>query len=181
MESLTIVIPTTGRDSLRHAVWSAQQVADQVIVVADGCTIDWHCDADLIIEADAGQPGTARNEAIPYVTSEWVGFLDDDDELVPGVYRESIDELDGADVVVLTMDDPDLGLVPRPGLPIFHGNIGISFALRSDIWRAQPFIAGPPLTMRGEDYELVRRLMDKHYTVAITEAVGYRVLPQEAR
>ena len=176
MTSLTIVIPTTGRPSLRRAVWSAAAVADQVIVVADGC--EAVTDADLTVSGVFGAPGRARNGAAPYVGCEWVGFLDDDDELLPA-YREQVDAHAGADMIVHTMHDPDLGYVPRPDLPLMHMNVGISFTVRADLFRQQRFIAGPPETMRGEDFEYVRRFMDQNRVIVRTNVVAYRVLPEE--
>lgn len=180
MPSLTIVIPTTGRESLERAKASAWAAADDVIVVADGDE-----SVPARVHVDAGCPGITRNAAIPHVRTEWVGFLDDDDALVPDVYRRAFDELanDGCDVVVQTMDHPTLGLIPRPQVPgvLFHGNVGISFAVRSKWWRHNPFIAGPPRTFRGEDYELVRRAQDQDRTVVISTEVGYVVTPEVPR
>lgn len=174
---LTIVIPTTGRETLDRAVASAEHAADQVIVIADGCP---HVHADLHV--DCGAPGLTRNAAIPYITGDWVGFCDDDDILVPDVYRAAIEEhADAADLIVQRMSHPELGFIPRLGTEteLFHGNVGISFALRASLFRDHPFIAGPPLTMRGEDYELVRRLLDQGRHVVVTGDVGYVVNPEE--
>jgi hypothetical protein len=52
--------------------------------------------------------------------------------------------------------------------------------VRTEVWRANPFIAGPPATFRGEDFELVRRLMDQNRIVALSNEVGYLIRPQEA-
>jgi len=149
-------------------------------VVADGC-YPASTDADLIISGKWGAPGLARNAAAPYIGSEWVGFLDDDDELLPNEYRATIEAHADADVVIMSMDDPDLGIIPRPQFPIIHGNVGISFAMKADLFREQQFIAGPPFTMRGEDFELLRRLMDQNRCIVATPTVTYRVLPEVSR
>lgn len=181
MTTLSVVIPTTGRAELAYAVSSARCAADEVIVVCDGYNHGPIEGADVTVCGAYGAPGLARNAAAPYVTSEFVGFLDDDDALVPDVYRSTIDNLSAADLIITMMDCPDLGLIPKIGLPIMHGNVGISFAVRADLFRQEPFIAGPPFTMRGEDFEYVRRFMDKQRAVCVSDAVGYIVLPQEAR
>lgn len=164
--NLSIVIPTTGRDTLDRAVISAKAVADEVVVIHDDGTY--------------GAPGLARNGAMDLVTGDWVGFCDDDDELAD-TYRATVEEAAGigADAVVMSMTDPELGQIPLDlivaGTRLWHGNFGISFALRTDLWRANPFIAGPPITARIEDYELIRRLMDQGHKVAVSPTVTYLV------
>ncbi len=125
--------------------------------------------------------GLMRGRA-PYITCDWVGFCDDDDVLIPDVYRSVVeDHAEGVDVIVHTMADPDYGLIPRPlpDVPLFHGNVGISFTMRTELFRSQPFIAGPPLTMRGEDYELVTRLVEHDARLVVSGAVAYLVRPEE--
>jgi len=176
MTTLSVVIPTTGRDTLERAVQSAKACADQVIVVADGCP-----DIPADLHVNCGAPGLARNAAAPHIWTDWVGFLDDDDVLVPDVYRAAVEAHAETDLIVQRMKHPDLGLVPRPGTEtqLIHGNVGISFAMRTALFREHPFIAGPPLTMRGEDYELVRRMLDQGRYVVVSGDVGYVVNPEE--
>lgn len=184
MTTLTIVIPTTGRESLERAKASAWATADDVIVVADGDE-----SVPARVHVDTGCPGLTRNAAIPHLRyrddDDWVGFLDDDDVLVPDVYRRVFDDLanPGCDVIVQTMDHPHIGLVPRPELQgvLCHGNVGISFAVRSSWWRENPFVAGPPRTFRGEDYELVQRAQEQGRTVVVSPEVGYVVSPEVPR
>ena len=170
---LTIVIATTGRDTLEWAYQSADACADQVIVVADGAP---DIPADLHVEH--GCPGLVRNAAIPYVTGDWVGFCDDDDVLVPDVYRTTTEAFAAdSDLIVHTMEHPELGLIPRPGTSLYHGNVGISFALRASLWAAHPFLAGPPRTI-NEDYALVRLMEDQGRRIAVSHRVGYVVQPE---
>lgn len=176
MTTLAIVIPTTGRDTLERAVQSAKACADQVIIVADG-----RPDIPADLHVNCGAPGLARNAAAPHIWTDWVGFLDDDDVLVPDVYRAAVEVHAETDLIVQRMKHPDLGLVPRPGTEtqLIHGNVGISFAMRTSLFREHQFIAGPPLTMRGEDYELVRRMLDQGRYVVVSGDVGYVVNPEE--
>ena len=74
--TVSIVIPTTGRETLERAIASAAACADEVIVVADGAP---HVGAT--VHVDVGAPGLARNAGVEAATCEWVGFLDDDDRL----------------------------------------------------------------------------------------------------
>ena len=174
MKTICVVIPTTGRDTLERAVASANAFAHQVLVVADGAP---HVDAALHV--DLGCPGLVRNAAAEYVWTDLVAFCDDDDVLVPDVYRRGVEMHPDVDMLIHTMWDRTVGFVPRPGWPIEYGNVGISFVLQTAVWREQPFIAGPPRTFRGEDFELVRRFIDQGRTIALSQEVGYLVRPQE--
>ena len=176
MKTICVVIPTTGRDTLERAVASANAFADQVLVVADGCP-----QLDASLHVDLGCPGLVRNAAAEHVWTDFVAFCDDDDVLIPDVYRRGVEMHPDVDMLIHTMWHPHLGPVPRPGWPLDHGNVGISFMVRTDIWRANPFIAGPPATFRGEDFELVRRFMDQGRTIALSTEVGYIVRPQEGQ
>lgn len=77
--SVTVLIPTiAGREEqLARAVASAraQTIPNQVLV-----------------QLDAVREGAAatRNRALPQVTTEWVAFLDDDDELYPDHLKRCI-------------------------------------------------------------------------------------------
>ena len=181
MSSLTVVIATTGRDTLERAYRSALHAADDVIIVADGCPDLVHAD----LHVDLGCPGLVRNAAAPLVRSTHVGFLDDDDVLIPDVYRRvALEVHPAAAMVIHTMLHPELGPVPRPGQPITLGNVGISFTCQTSLWRDRPFIAGPHRnkingTMRGEDFELVRRFQDHGLPVALSPHIAYVVRPEE--
>ena len=178
--TLSIVIPTTGRETLERAIASAAACADEVIVVADGAP---HVGAT--VHVDVGAPGLARNAGVEAATCEWVGFLDDDDVLIPDVYRRvALEVHPAAAMVIHTMMHPELGPVPRPGQPITLGNVGISFTCQTSLWRDRPFIAGPHRnkingTMRGEDFELVRRFQDHGLPVALSPEIAYVVRPEE--
>lgn len=179
MSTLTVVIPTTGRDTLQRAIASAEAAADEVLVVADRWTPPPWLDA---LEVDCGAPGLARNAALPHVRTTHVGWLDDDDVLVPDTYRRvALEVHPAADMVIHTMLHPELGPIPRPGSLIAHGNVGISLTMRTTIAQAEPFVAGPPLTFRGEDFELVRRLMDKGAAIAVSPDIAYIARPEEHR
>jgi len=176
MTTICVVIPTTGRETLERAVRSAEAFADQVLVVADNAP---HVDASLHV--DLGCPGLVRNAAAKYVWTDLVAFCDDDDVLVPEVYRRGVEAHPAVDMLIHTMWDRSVGYVPRPGWPLEYGNVGISFVLQTALWREQPFIAGPPATFRGEDFELVRRFIDQNRTIAASGEVGYLVRPQEGQ
>lgn len=99
--SITVVIPTIeGRfESLQRAIRSAKA---QTLPPAD-----------VVVALDEHRVGAAatRNRALQHITTEWVAFLDDDDELLPNHLRACarFARLSGVDVVYpgyVTDDDP---------------------------------------------------------------------------
>lgn len=177
MSSLTVVIATTGRETLERAYQSALAAADDVIVVADGCP-----DVFAAVHVDLGCPGMVRNAAAPLVRTTHVGFLDDDDVLIPDVYRANLDPHPAADMVLHPMWHPELGPIPRPGSdPIVHGNVGISFTVKRRLALQEPMLPGPPRCASIEDYEYVRRFVDRKRIVVMAQQIAYIVRPEQHR
>lgn len=176
MTTLSVIVPTIGRDSLERAVQSAGVVAEQVIVVADQCEVPA---ADVTV--DVGAAGLARNAGVELASTEWVGFCDDDDVLLP-VYRDMVERHPAVDMIVHTAWHPQLGPVPRPGWPLEHGNVTVAVTIKTRVFRDEGgFIAGPPRTFRGEDYEIVRRFIDNGRVVVVSPPVAYVIRPEEIR
>lgn len=174
MNDLTIIIPTTGRDTLPAAVASAE-FADDVYVVADRSpdTI-----ADLHVEM--GGAGLARNAGLLFCDTTWVGFVDDDDQLIGDAYMAAIEPHPAVDMVIHTAWHPQVGTIPRPGWPLEHGNVTVAITAKTEVLRELGgFIAGPPRTFKGEDYELVRRFIDHEKIVVMSPIVSYLIRPQE--
>jgi glycosyltransferase involved in cell wall biosynthesis len=174
---LSIIIPTIGRETLERAVASAAACADEVIVVADG-----HPEVNADLHVDLGAPGLVRNAGAAIATGDWVGFLDDDDVLVPNAYRANWLPHPAADMIVHPMFHPELGPIPRPGSnPIRHGNVGISFTVRRRLFLEQPMLPGPPHCASIEDYEYVRRFVDLGRIVVMAQTIAYIVRPEMHR
>jgi glycosyltransferase involved in cell wall biosynthesis len=98
-DSLTIIIPTIGRLSLRDTLESIKiQISahDQVFVVADGI----YPESRFLIENMGSQysyfelpdgphhdwGARARNCAIPIAKKAYIAFMDDDDQYLPGAF-----------------------------------------------------------------------------------------------
>lgn len=89
-EDVTVVIPTVPpRDELR--VRALNSVESQSVECGLAIQMDW----------DGLGPAATRNTALEQVTTEWVAFLDDDDELDPDHIESclAMARLSGADLV----------------------------------------------------------------------------------
>lgn len=99
--SLTAVIPTLGRPSLRAAVMSAvTQIPSpvEVIIVVDGPDSDIVptdvaslSQVRIVVTGGGRGPSGARMYGVQSSTSSLVAFLDDDDEWLPGKLRAQLE------------------------------------------------------------------------------------------
>jgi glycosyltransferase involved in cell wall biosynthesis len=157
---ITFVIATVGRATLERAIASLLGQEDpkwRAILVGDGLAPRAPGDRRFraLTAEKLGHPSLVRNRAIPHVRTSWTGFLDDDDRLTPDYVAQLSRQSAGADVVVFRMRHPELGVLPRDDA-VRHGNVGISFAVRTRLLRTTPFRAD--FTDSNEDYELLRDL-----------------------
>jgi cellulose synthase/poly-beta-1,6-N-acetylglucosamine synthase-like glycosyltransferase len=114
MASVSAVISTFERpDACERAVRSAlaQEPAPlEVLVCDDGSRDDtpdrfraWERRDPRVeyvrVEPNRGTPSAARNAGVALARGEWVAFLDDDDEWLPGKLAAQLAHADGADVI----------------------------------------------------------------------------------
>jgi glycosyltransferase involved in cell wall biosynthesis len=174
---ITFVVPTVGRPSLAAAVASLLAQDDpawRAILIGDGLEPQAPDDPrfrTLRVEK-IGHPGLVRNEAFRYVRTAWAGFLDDDDRLAPQYVRKLREQGRRADVVVFRMCHPQLGVLPRDDV-VRHGNVGISFAVRTRLLRTTPFRAD--YIHSNEDFELLRDLELRGATIRFSADCCYLV------
>ena len=131
--TITLVIPTIpGREELlRRAVTSvyAQSYRDGVI--------------ELQLDGDREGAAATRNRALERVETEWVAFLDDDDELKPNHLRACARHawLTGADIVYPgydTIGDDPIGCFGIPFNPVLlrqRNYIPVTVLARTDLVR----------------------------------------------
>ena len=157
MPSLTIVMPSVREDNLEAiASVNKQTVATNLIVVKD--------------PKETGA-GPTRNRGIKKVTTEWVGFLDDDDRLDVRYHRWLDMECEGWDVIVFQMKQDYLTLPGHTNSKLLAFNwVGISYALKTKIAKAYPF-----KNMIGEDYDLLKRLSEAKFKIKVVPWVAYYV------
>lgn len=131
---VTIVIPTIDRPSLRRAMLSVEAA---------------HLPSVVIHDRKREGRSITRNRGVAKVSTEWVGFLDDDDHIAP-TYRTAFEEAlrDQPDVIIFKVKRPDgyQGMWPDQVLPRFHritpGNVGINWCARTELIRQYPFPDG---------------------------------------
>jgi glycosyltransferase involved in cell wall biosynthesis len=202
---VTFVVPTVGRGSLVGALDSLRRQSDGdwcCWVVKDSVE-GWPDLPDEIADdkriqfmaARRGSAGLARNVALPYVSTKWTAFLDDDDTLAPDYVKWLREYGATADVVVFRMYHPELGVLPPVGMTaeeLRWGQVGISFAVRTAYFASTEdpseglrFIAErdpdshEPGRAMNEDIKLIEELRDAHARFHITDEIGYYVGGQE--
>jgi glycosyltransferase involved in cell wall biosynthesis len=190
---VSAVIPTRGRpELLRRAVLSAlaQTLREiEVVVVIDGedpatrIALDELTQQDrrlrvLALAASVGG-SDARNRGVDMATGEWVAFLDDDDEWLPGKLQAQIDAVGASKASVLIgtcrmiartpgkdyvwprrlpAGDEQLGeyIMARRSFTRGEGYLQTStFFVRRSLMQAQPFKSGQ---LKHQDTEWVLRL-----------------------
>lgn len=109
--NVTVVIPTRNRpELLMRAIKSVQaqtRPVDEIIVVVDGpdeVTVKALSDAGdprirPIVLPTNGGANNARNQGAASATTEWVAFLDDDDEWLPTKIEKQLAVADNYDII----------------------------------------------------------------------------------
>lgn len=165
VDKLTILIPTTHRQTLERALRSVTKqtaIVDEIILVSDGpiapATRKLWISANhrgRLVELDGphGDWGhTPRNLTLPSIESGYVVHLDDDDAIADGALehvRKAIKKNHG-DLFLFQMRRSDGSLIPTDN-EVRQGNVGTPMFVHP---------AGIPLgkfgTVYGSDYDFIR-------------------------
>lgn len=203
MESkVTFIIPSMCRGSLASSLASLDRQTDRrwrAIVCFDHCGPKIESsDKVLAIRFDGDSPrgkdcrycikgrkssaGVVRNHAVAHAHTEWVAFLDDDDLATEDYVQRLMEESSAdpeCDAVVFRM------LIGH-GRPRFvpgvwasqdnfkHGSVGISFAVKRDVFEKCAFTRG-----RGEDYRLLRDIKNNGFKIRFSHYMTYLVRYKE--
>jgi glycosyltransferase involved in cell wall biosynthesis len=185
---VTFIIPSLGRPALKKAL---QSIIDQkedrwrAIVSFDHLPPSNIPDDPRISayrfdggaysnEGYRSRPGAVRNYVVPYVTTEWIAFLDDDDIVSSDYVQRLIEDSSNVDVVVFRMMYPDMvRFLPKPGIKVEKmgiGCLGISYAVRKSVFDKHSFRPG-----RGADWGLIRDLRKSGMKFKFSNYVTYMI------
>jgi glycosyltransferase involved in cell wall biosynthesis len=176
----TFIIPSVRKGSLEYAVESVLNQENphwKAIVCGDGVCVPAFEDERIltIIAPRRGSASATRMYASKYAEPGWLCFLDDDDWIEPWyldsmIYtaRSGGDQTSEPDVVISKMDN--YGSIMPFESNIIHGNVGISFAVKTDVLAENP-MPPPP----SEDFILLKRLELAGYKIWYTNKCGYVV------
>jgi glycosyltransferase involved in cell wall biosynthesis len=154
MPSVSAVISTFERpDACERAVRSvlAQDPAPiEVLVCDDGSRDDtasrfgsWGEPVRYVrVEPNRGSPAAARNAGVRAAGGDWVAFLDDDDEWLPGKLAAQLAHADGADVIATNA-------LTSGGGSYFPSAPDVHRPARAEILAANPVIQSSAMVRRS--------------------------------
>jgi glycosyltransferase involved in cell wall biosynthesis len=125
--------------------------------------------------------GKSRNRAVSRIKTEWVGFLDDDDEATPDYeerFREVLKDNPDADCIIFRMKFPDGRILPKVPL-VEWGNVGIAFAVKTELIKKYPFVKGSDGFRLNEDYLALKKLKENGAKIVFCPYVTYIVKPSD--
>jgi glycosyltransferase involved in cell wall biosynthesis len=182
---ITFIIPTIGRDTLSNTLDCLINQSNpnwKAIVIFDGITSTiQNTDPRIrIIESEKlGQghnsAGLVRNYGITFADTEWVAFVDDDDNLSKryvDIFIEESSAYTKADIIIFRMEaSPDLILPSLSTEDFYHTYVGISFAVKKKIFD-EGHLFVPSST---EDFYYLDEARNKKYNIMISPYVTYFV------
>jgi len=192
---ITFIIPTINRNTLYKSILSIlnQTITNwKMIVIFDNCepvdalllglldhsrilyfSIKKHGDESNINEGH-GSAGLVRNIGMNFVTTPWIGFLDDDDTLHKNYNEYLIQEIEqtpNVDLVLFRMVE-NYSIIPSIFTrDIKEGNIGISFCVKTSLIR-EGFLFKQS---RIEDFTFVKNIESRHKKIVISPFIAYYV------
>lgn len=170
MALVTFVIPTIGRATLPRTLASLEAQTDrswQAVVLFDNVKPTIHTTHPCVrvisspykLGVGVNGAGRVRNAAMRYVTTPWAAFVDDDDTLshtYVADLRSNASRHPLLPAMIFRMCNHDGRILPPAAHPMFRCcEVGISFAVRTDLWRNKRLEFRPSSL---EDYDLLLRI-----------------------
>ena len=191
---IDFIVPSIGRETITCSLNSLIQQTDsdwRCFVGFDGLSED-QIDSELLIHDPRihylyleeklgnssfhGNAGVVRNKIIESIdnSSEWIGFLDDDDSLSP-YYIEILKrqvKLDESDCYVFRMNNNGVVIPSFDMNELRQNHVGISFCLKSSFLRQKNLQFQND---NAEDFLFLQNIKDQGGVINILPYVGYFV------
>jgi glycosyltransferase involved in cell wall biosynthesis len=169
----TFIIPSVRKGSLAYAVDSVVNQTFpywEAIVCGDGIAVPNFSDNRVksIMAPRHGDASAIRMIAARHTKNPWIVFLDDDDWVAPDYLDRFIPFVSDNDIIISKM--LNYGNQIPSGHFIEHGNVGISFAVKTEVLLENPLPPAP-----SEDYVFLKRMEGLGYKIAYTDYCGYFV------
>jgi hypothetical protein len=188
---ITFIIPTINRVTLFRTLTSIRQQTNQrwkAIVLFDDCAPKDESLLSLLQDTrflyisikkhgvlssnQHGKAGQIRNIGMSMVTTPWIGFVDDDDVILPKYIEHLMEEsssLSNADLISFRMIDVD-HLVPPPLCQsILPNQIGISFAIKTSLLKEGFLFSQSEM----EDYHFVKEVHRAKKMIILSSHITY--------
>lgn len=189
---ITFIIPTVGRLTLIKTIQSLYRQTNnnwKCIIVCDG--IELHNEIQNVINNDnrisvitikktgiRNNAGYVRNEGIKLVTTGWVGFVDDDDELSPlyvDTFIESRGDNIGIKCIIFRMMYNDGGIFPENNSNNFvKERVGISFCYNMSLVTEGIIFQSNSI----EDFILLNSIREGGHKMLLSNKICYFVRPK---
>lgn len=177
---ITFIIPTIGRETLNRTLQSLISLKNRywkAVVIMDGIDVDKINDSRIVYtkiekKGEKNYGGFVRNYALKYpYTSDWIGFIDDDDTISENYIEHLLEESENNDVVIFRMAYENGTILPGFfDKKITMNRIGISFAISKKIASNHYFQNHPK-----EDYLYLKELEKNKYSIIISSYITYFV------
>lgn len=192
-ELITFIIPSINRTTLLRTITSLKkQKIDnwRAIVIFDGCKpynpallellSDKHFlyfsiqKTGLIKNIQHGSAGFVRNIGMHFVNTPWIGFIDDDDTIMPNYTEKLIEEIlntPRADVISFRMIDNGIIYLPAHLNDIIINHIGISFCFKTVLFHNGFSFQQSEI----EDFTLLNTFKNNNKKIIISPYITYCV------
>lgn len=109
---VSIIVPgyNTPESWWNRSLMSIRKAAPgaEIICIDDGSSdgakfLDQIKDIKVVHQSNQG-PNIARNIGLDLATRNWIGFVDSDDEVLPGIYEKCISEAEDSDIVIFGVE-----------------------------------------------------------------------------
>lgn len=180
---ITFIIPTMNRPTLSRTLASLYQQSNpkwKAIVLFDRCEPTEDITDTRILHLSIhsapspGRAGHLRNIGMLMVTTPWIGFVDDDDVLLPHYVRAVLEEsslMPQAALISFRMIEEGRVIPPPFCQTILPNQIGISFAIKSSLVK-EGFLF---TAAEREDYHYVKAVKQAKKFIILSSAITYLV------